>query len=407
MLQAFLFSLATSSVWELAVEHREVVSVNDSVVTPMGGIAIGEPMFQLGEHFARSAPTWRNRLLTGVFSPARALMGFFDGGRPPRAGDLDARGLADDGYHRFALGAGSTFAPVAPAADEAAAVAGAGATTFSTRLDMELINLRPYGRDGRLARSLRGGEATRVAFEYAGTHRDLQALTLVTRTSLLGRYAQDITAPGAAAAAGGDRRGRSVLVAAGSAFDLSLRDRGPFTDFLSAVHLLGPTADASFYSGPFALRLAGDLYGDFAMLRPYALDPGAPAEFLAGTKSVLRRHSYYYALGLTAAARAEAAYRRARAGAAFEWNGYDSIEGLDRRQEDFTSPTGVHHPGITDDFDIVDTRMKLRLYGDLPTFVRDVYLGMSVDLQRRSGSMNAATRTDDEGRATVLLSYVM
>src|SRR4029079_15778097 len=107
---------------------------------------------------------------------------------------------------------------------------------------------------------------------------------------------------------------------------------------LTAVHAIGPTADASLYRGPFALRVAADVYGDFAMVRPFALDPDAPADALAGTKSVLQNQHYYYALGVTAAARAEGSYRRLRAGAAVECNGYDSIEGLDRRQDDFTSP---------------------------------------------------------------------
>jgi hypothetical protein len=383
-------------VWEAAVEHREVFSLNDTVVTSVGGMAIGEPMFQMGELFARSAPTVRNRVLMALFSPGRAVASISERGRLPQAHEIDGHGLADDGYHRFALSAGSAFSPGATggAADSA---------TFAARLDMELVNLRAYGREGRTSRALRGGEATRVLVDYVGTRDDLEALTVATRTSLFGRYAQDIAATGEA----GGRRGHSVLVAAGSAFDLSLDDRGRFTDFLTAIHAIGPTADASIYRGDFGLRLAADLYGDFAMVRPFALDPDAPADTLDGTKSVLARQHYYYALGLTAAARAEASYRRLRAGAAVEWNGYDSVEGLDRRQDDFTSPTGVYHPGVTDDFDITDQRLKLRLYGEIPMPVDDVFLGLSFAVQHRSGEMKDVTHSEDEQRAAVMLSYVM
>jgi hypothetical protein len=391
LLQSFLFDLTASSVWELAVEHREVFSLNDTVVTSVGGMALGEPIYQMGAFFARSGG-WRNRLLATLFSPPTGVTALLEGGRGTRP-MLDAHGFADDGYHRFALSAGGTAPAFGGAPDAAPAMA--------ARLDMELFNLRSYGREGQVSRALRGGEASRVQVDYAGTRDDLQALTIATRTSLFGRYAQNVTGEGTA------RSGRSVLVAAGSAFDLSLDDHGRFTDFLTAVHAIGPTADASLYRGPFALRVAADVYGDFAMVRPFALDPDAPAELLAGTKSVLQNQHYYYALGVTAAARAEASYRRLRAGAAVEWNGYDSIEGLDRRQDDFTSPTGVFHPGITDDFDITDQRLKLRLYSDIPTFANDLYVRLSLDVQHRSGEMKDVVRAEDEGRAAVMLSYVM
>jgi hypothetical protein len=62
-------------------------------------------------------------------------------------------------------------------------------------------------------------------------------------------------------------------------------------------------------------------------------------------------HDYYYGLGIAGSARAEASFHRARAGGAIEWNGYDAIEGLDRHQEAYISPTGPPHEAITDDPD--------------------------------------------------------
>jgi hypothetical protein len=128
---------------------------------------------------------------------------------------------------------------------------------------------------------------------------------------------------------------------------------------------------------------------------------------LDGTKSVLRERQYYYALGLTAAARAEARYRGVRAGAAFEWSGYDSVEGLDRQQDAYLSPAGVYHAGVTDDFSITDQRFKLRVYTEIPTPIDEIHLGLSLDMQRRSGEMKDLTRSDDEGRAAAVLSFVM
>jgi hypothetical protein len=39
--------------------------------------------------------------------------------------------------------------------------------------------------------------------------------------------------------------------------------------------------------------------------------------------------------------------------------------------------------------------------------VNDVYLGLSLDIQHRSGEMKDITHEEDEGRAAVVLSYVM
>jgi len=406
LLQAFLFDLTASSVWEAAIEHREVFSLNDTVVTAVGGVPLGEASFQIGELFARSAPTWRNRLLMAAFSPARAFLSLTEGGHLPHVSSLDRHGLADDASHRFVLSTGGTFVALAPATPTTAAPIGAtdpGSGTLVARLDLELINLRAYGREGNVRRTLAGGEATGLALSYQGTAERLDQVTVTARSSLFGTFSQELTG----AVDTGSAHGQSLLLAAGSAFDLTLTEGDRTPDFLTAVHMIGPTADALIYRGPMIVRLSSDLYGDFAMVRPFALGPDAPASLLEGTKSVLRERDYYYALGLTAAARAEARYRSLRAGAALEWSGYDSIEGLDRQQDTFVSPTGITHPGVSDDFPITDQRFKLRVYTELPTPVDELRLGLSLDMQRRSGALKDLDRSEDEGRASAVLSFVM
>jgi hypothetical protein len=381
-------------VWELAVEHREVFSLNDTVVTAVGGVALGEPMFQLGEFFARSAPTWRNRILAGIFSPARAVASLDPDDRPRRAAVTDRYGFADDVHHRFELALGGSVTPGA-----AARGSGRGAA----RLDLELVNVRSWGRAGRAATRLRGGESTRLLVDYVGTSGDLEALTLFTKTSLLGVHRQDVRATGSDGLSG-----VGAILAASSAFDLSFDDAGAFTDFLTAVHVLGPSADVALHRGRFALRLGADVYGDFAMVRPFALGAGEEARAaVAGHKSPLRKQEYYYALGLTAAARVEARYRRARLGGSLEWNGYDSIEGLDRHQHAYTSPAGVHHAAIANDSSITDVRTRVRLFADAPLPATPFSLGLGLDLERRSGRLGEAARAAEEARLKLLLACAL
>ncbi len=240
-----------------------------------------------------------------------------------------------------------------------------------------------------------------MALSYEGTPDRLDQVSVAARSSLFGTFEQDL------AGTADEARGHSLLLAAGSAFDLTLAEGERTPDFITAVHMIGPTADALLYRGPMTVRLSSDVYGDFAMVRPFALGPDTPASVLDGSKSVLRERQYYYALGLTAAARAEARYHGLRAGAAFEWSGYDSVDGLDRAQDTYVSPTGVVHPGVSDDFGLSDQRLKVRVYTEIPTPIDEIHLGLSLDMQHRSGEMKDLARSDDEGRAAAVLSFVM
>ena len=112
-------------------------------------------------------------------------------------------------------------------------------------------------------------------------------------------------------------------------------------------------------------------------------------------------HDYYYAIGLTAAARVEASHGRLRAGATAEWNGYDAIEGLDRHQRAYTSGAGVDHEAIMDDPDMADQRLQLRLFSEVPVPLTDFALGAGLDYLRRAGTAAGASRDREELRLSL------
>jgi Domain of unknown function (DUF3943) len=45
---SLLFAIAGSTLWELVGEFKEKVSINDMIVIPFAGMAIGEVFVQLG-----------------------------------------------------------------------------------------------------------------------------------------------------------------------------------------------------------------------------------------------------------------------------------------------------------------------------------------------------------------------
>ncbi|HEY0705155.1 MAG TPA: DUF3943 domain-containing protein, partial [Polyangia bacterium] len=300
MAEALLFDFVTSSTWELTVEHREVVSVNDQIVTTLGGVAVGESLFQLGDYFARSRPTVVNRALMSLFSPAHAL-GWLFGERPRPAADFEgAHGLAADADHRFALSLGGAqaiadvgAAPAIERSDEA--------WRGALRLDLELINLPEYGRARNRSRWTRGGEFTHIEANLIGGRDRMRNQALSARASLWGHHRHT------AAAAGEGVRGSALYLGTATAFDLTSDVLGPANDFVAAMHLVGPAVDATLFRDRWRLRAGADLFPDFAMVRPYALREVPTGLPRAGMKSTLQGSDYYYAFGMHSAARLEAA----------------------------------------------------------------------------------------------------
>jgi hypothetical protein len=392
--EAMLFDFVTSSTWEVAVEHREVVSINDTVVTSLGGIALGEGLFQLGDYFARSEPTLVNRLLMTVFCPARGLA-WLSGDRPAPAALQSDAGLAGDADHRFALAVGGAQQP-------------GGDWHSDARLDLELVNVAAYGHAGASHRILRGGDFTRIQAQYVGGKDQMSHGLISARATMWGRYDQHATL--AAPALGADPapvRGVATFVGSATAFDLSSDQLAVSNDFVAAVHILGPTVDATVFHDQWTFRAAADLFPDFALVRPFALREVPTGVARAGMKSTLQDSDYYYAFGVASAARLEAAFRRARAGVGVSYSHHDSIEGLDRHQKAYTSPTGIQHEAISRDDDLTDQRLKLRLFSDAPLPITDVTLGVSLDYQRRSGTGADLRRAADDLRWGVHATYAM
>lgn len=392
MLEALAFDFLTSTTWELFVEHREVVSVNDTIMTTFAAVPIGETLFQLGDYFARSRPTVVNRALMTAFSPAHGVAWLLGEAPATAPAAHDRLGLATDATRDFTFTTGATRALASAAASPAPWQA-------DLRLDLELVNLPSYGKQGHRHRGLRGGEFTRLSVDYVGGSDDLRDLRIASRASLWGLYLQDTQA------SAHGLRGHATFLGTATAFDLSVEDRGRFNDFIAALHLIGPSADVTLHRDRVVFRLATDITPDFAMVRPFGLDQALTDQQLAGGKSTIKNHRYYYAMGLATAARAEARYRRARAGATVHFDQYDSIQGLDRHQRAYTSPTGRYHPALAEDVQASDQRLRMRLYGDSALPLTDLRLGLSVDWAQRSGDYGAETRTAEDLRLAVLASY--
>ena len=203
-------------------------------------------------------------------------------------------------------------------------------------------------------------------------------------------------------------RGEGTLLGVASAFELAYDQAAGVQDFLTLAHLLGPTAERFWFRGAWRLRMGANAYGDFAFAQPQAVRPDELASAFVGAKSTLQRFDYYYGWGVTGALALELTRGRFRAGAQAEWNHVGSIQGLDRHQEAYTSPTGMSHAAVSNDDALSDERGKVRAFAEVPLpLLRDVKASAQLEVVHRAGTFEDLARSTNAARVGVALTYAL
>ncbi|HVP91705.1 MAG TPA: DUF3943 domain-containing protein [Terriglobales bacterium] len=362
---SFLFSFVTSAVWESLTEWRELISINDMTFTPLGGPAIGEPLFQVSSYFSHRPGFW-NALAGFVFCPFLAVNNWFDHGSGPAANSAP-----DPAWHRFAVYAGLREDRVSPAGTTAVDMSGAWYRQINFGFDMETdAGPAGAGRAGGFNPETLSG---RAALDASVSSAGLEEIQIRTSAVLFGG-SWSSAAPGA----DGATRGGSVSVGYGTAFELFKKrsvvwydgikevetglatvgnarfDRpspARFTDKLALVSPAGAVLTLGRFGPRFEARWTTSVFGDFAMVNSLPYNRYTETGDTSGVKTTLHDWGYYYALGMTLATDAAVDWRQwhFRGGASYQW--YDSIQGLDRYQY-----LGL----VTDDFRLRDTRLVWR-----------------------------------------------
>ena len=271
--ESFLFAAGGSLIWEYVAEWREISSINDHIFTSAGGLAIGEPMFQIGSFF-RNRPGAANRILTLLSNPILALNDALDGSKRPARVPVD-----EDHDFRFSLGGQS------------------GALTADNRrparsaftLDMRVVTLPGYGAvgDGRgyTGRTLDSD----VRFDLHTEGGSVAEFMIRTRSTLFGWWWKRVGRDER-----GRRRGYDLWLGGGTAWDVWQKtpivpydgnDLGMtyrwfereqptrYADKVSSVHLPGPTFCLTRYDGPVRTRLDFQATVDFGMVNCAGVQP--------------------------------------------------------------------------------------------------------------------------------------
>jgi hypothetical protein len=287
------FAIGGSLLWELFGEVREYISINDMIVTPLAGVAIAEPLMQLGAFFDRSSPALRNRILAVFFTPIKSLNDALDGRTLARSEQLDEHGFPANEYHRFDLRTGASATVQSPAPGQFS-----DKRTFEYRLALAsaLVRLPGYDSAGHGSRVFSDGNLSSMDVSVALNGGGLVDLEVHTLVGFAGYYFRN-----ASRAVDGTLHGQGLVLGLTLGYQYVLhdydRDAARPHDRISSVQPLGAVMEHRLAAGMLRWVTHVEAGLDFGGARPYALTayrqlPDAPM-----LNTLTANNRYYFMRG--------------------------------------------------------------------------------------------------------------
>jgi hypothetical protein len=310
VLESFLFTMATGLAWEL-IEFHEPVSLNDLIVTPFGGMAIGEVLVQLGSYLDRSPSTLANQALAWIVTAPKKLHDWIDGAKV-------RRDPPDPGWHRFSFDASAGIVRQ-----------GSGRADWGARLALstEIFRALGYGTAGRASRAMPDAVQSSFGLEAGFAGGDVYDIQLRTRFAAWGWYEKDLD---------GERRElRGHDLFAGVTFGLDYFEHDWFRgeparlDQIECIQLLGGTLQLRFFRAPWELDVRLDAAGEFGGVRPFPFSRGAILPVGVVLPNVTYAQDYYFALGIMAAPRLEVRLGPFAIGGSWRLDAFTAVHGRD------------------------------------------------------------------------------
>jgi hypothetical protein len=344
-----------SAAWEYGFEFREKVSINDLIVTPIAGIALGEVWSRLGCYVSRPAGHFRpaQRIAAATLGPLSTFHNWLDDAARAR-GPADSLGYDSYLWHSFALDAG------------AVGMRAAREHTAAAKLDLEVgfVAVPAYLRPGKFTRFLHDADVSRLALSFVPAAGKDGEVSLHADTILAGVMRQDISVQGG---------GSNLLVGTSVGYRLRNTSFGPFVDDFGITHLPGLAIELDGVARKALLHVAARVNPDFVGIRawPYAQWAAANPDSL--TKTTLKSFGYTYGYGASASLDLDLTLPAVRFGAKAFVARYESIEGLARLQEKQTADP--HSQDL-----VIDGEVYAQLF---PIPDRAIYLELSGALRKR------------------------
>ncbi|TXC68599.1 DUF3943 domain-containing protein [Bradymonadales bacterium TMQ1] len=377
--QSFAAAMLATLIWEAAIEYKEIVSLNDLVLTGVAGVPLGEAYYQLGEFFRRSSPTRLNQALAWVFGAPSQFHDWADGREPVRAADVDRWGWPSEQWHRLELRLGAA-ASTPRARWEGGAPEGARQDVH-LEVGSELVELEGYRSAGVSSGWEAGVLASELRADFAAGAAGLHRWGFLGRVDLAGWYGQSLSR----GASGG--RGVGGFVGTGLAYRHEQHRYDEGLDRVGIMHLPGVRAEHWGERGRLRWRMSYGVTPDFAAIDSRALPVVAPDGDVSGQRGVLVE-GYYFGWGLSQELALEVDVARVHLGAGWRSHRVWSTQGADRLQE-----------SIDEDW-MLEDRVNVGRVEVLTSWpVETVRLGALLERRGREGAIDDVVSTLQEWRA--------
>ncbi|MDH5493827.1 MAG: DUF3943 domain-containing protein, partial [Myxococcales bacterium] len=335
LLAAGGYAIASSFVWEYLLEFREKISINDLIITPGAGIAIGEFLHRLSRYLGSSpgGGDALHRALRWIGWPL-ALHRTVDGHPYAEASsEADALGFGAAIAHRLELRLGlHALASSGPEGD------GAARSSGFARIGFEgfFAEIPGYGRPGELLRFFHDAEISELHLD-ADLGAEGTAVRFFAESTLLGVHAQALVEGGPRAGA----RGAMLTAGLSMAYLYRREDLPAWRERLGLLGLAGVAMDGCLSSAQLRICLAARLHPAFAgVLAPgFAAWQAAHPDLRA--KTILVKQGYYYGWGVWSRLILRLQLPAMQLQAQLAYLGLSSAEGLDRSQESVTADIGL------------------------------------------------------------------
>jgi hypothetical protein len=360
--KSLLFSTLGSLYWEYIVEWREIISINDNIMTGLGGYVLGESWFQMGRYFLNT-PNPVGRFLSWL-NPYLKINGYFDRHHPLPPYTHNFNSAAQDVY----LFVGYRNSPTSSISQNTG--------NLAVSLHSRLITEPVYGLPGKVEENFTEPFYSQLDFDFMFHGESREEMGASAKVVPLGRFIQKISEEG---------QGYSLYYGLGSTFYLYVKrplteyDAGHlpvnkpeefhfeeprnFRDKLAAVNFLGPVADVMFYRRSWKFHLRAEAYPSFGMINAWAFNKYSVDHDVLGMKSTLTYYGYYYGFGPSFEALGEIRFKSLRLQASTLYHHYRSAQGRDRFQSWITDDSVVYdsrwHHGLNLEFKIPKTNVSV------------------------------------------------
>lgn len=318
VLESFGTAFTMSTLWEFLGEFRERVSINDMIVTPLSGLAIGEATTQLGAFFDRGCDTPANRFFGSLFAPSKAIHDAIDGAVLERARMCDERGLTTDGAHAFRYWAGAAAvwpSGHAPPIDE-----------YRFGLDMAVAHLDELARPGEGWVGFSDGNVASIDTRVALDSVYVSDFRIGAHVLPAGLYYRNLRVAGAKVA--GHEVTVGLLVGAEYSLHREVRPAGPW-DRLFVVDTPSARLVYALRRPAFTLEASLDGGGTFAGVTSLALPEYRLSHDDAALSAVTRLQGYSHTFGLALGPRVRLRFEGAELGVVARADRFFAVRVLD------------------------------------------------------------------------------